>query len=105
MKHTIPTNKLRDLIAVLQSLDPDIEHNIPEIEVTTDGRRVMYTGEYTEAEFVEDIRDRCGIECENNSLSLAIAIDDLLMENEDLTTERNELKSQVDGIKRVLRVD
>ena len=105
MKYTIPTNKLRDLIAVLQSLDPDIEHNIPEIEVTTGGRRVMSAGEYTEAEFVEDIRDRCDIECENNSLSLAIAIDDLLVVNENLTTERNELKSQIDGIKRVLEVD
>ena len=105
MKYTTPTNKLRDLIAVLQSLDPDIEHNIPEIEVTTDGRRVMRTGEYTEAEFVEDIRDRCGIECENNSRSLAIAIEDLLVEKEDLTAERDELKSQIDGINRVLEVD
>jgi len=105
MKYTIPTNKLRDLITVLQSLDPDVEHNIPEIEVIMDGRRVMSTGEYTEAEFVEDICDRCDIECENNSLSLAIAIDDLLVTNKNLTTERNELKSQVDGIKRVLEVD
>ena len=105
MKYTIPTNKLRDLIAVLQSLDPDIEHNILEIEVTTDGRRVMHTGECTEAEFVDDIRDRCGIKCENNSLSLALAIEDLFVENEDLTTERDELKSQINGIKRVLGVD
>ena len=105
MKYTIPTNKLRDLITVLQSLDPDIEHNILEIEVTNNGRRVMSTGEYTEAEFVEDIRDRCGIECENNIRSLAIAIEDLFVEKEDLTTERNELKSQIDGIKRVLEVE
>ena len=105
MKYTIPTNKLRDLIAVLQSLDPDIEHNIPEVEVTTDGRRVMRTGECTEAEFVEDIRDRCGIECPPSIKSLAIFIENLLVENEELTTERDELKSQVDGIKRVLGVD
>lgn len=105
MKYTIPTNKLRDLITVLQSLDPDVETTITEVDVLDDGRRVLSTGQLTEKEFVEDIRDRCGIKCENNSLSLAIAIEDLLMENEDLTTERNELKSQVDGIKRVLGVD
>jgi hypothetical protein len=105
MKYTIPTNKLRDLIAVLQTLDPDIEHNIPEVDVIMDGRRVMSTGEYTEAEFVEDIRDRCGIECPPSINSLAIAIEDLFVEKEDLTTERDELKSQIDGIKRVLGVD
>ena len=105
MKYTIPTNKLRDLIAVLQSLDPDIEHNIPEIEVTNDGRRVMSTGEYTEAKFVEDIHDRCGIECALDIRSLAITIDDFLIANEDLTAERDELKSQINGIKRVLGVD
>lgn len=105
MKHTIPTNKLRDLIAVLQSLDPDIEHAILEIEVNTDGRRVMHTGERTEAEFVEDICDRCDIACAHNSLSLAAVIDDFIVTNKDLTAEHDELKSQIDGIKRVLGVD
>lgn len=103
--YNLPTNKLRDLIAVLQSLDPDIEHNITEIEVITDGRRVMYTGEYTEAKFVEDIHDRCGIKCALDIRSLATAIEALFTENQDLTAERDELKSQVDGIKRVLGVD
>ena len=105
MKYTIPTNKLRDLIAVLQTLDPDIEHTITEVDVLVDGRRILSTGQLTEKEFVEDIRDRCGIECDNTSRDLAIAIEDLLSNKDILQEERDELQSQIDGIKQVLEVD
>lgn len=105
MKYTIPTNKLRDLIAVLQTLDPDIEHTITEVDVLVDGRRVLSTGQLTEKEFVEDIRDRVSIDCDLNIQSLAIAIEDHLNGNDILQKERDELQSQIDGIKRVLEVD
>lgn len=105
MKYTIPTNKLRDLITVLQTLDPDIEHDITTVQVIVDGRRILTTDEISESSFVEDIRDRTGIECESSNQSLAIAIEDLLAEKDQLIVERDELKSQIDGIKRVLGVD
>jgi len=105
MKYTIPTNKLRDLIAVLQLLDPDIETTITEVDVLVDGRRVLSTGQLTEKEFVEDIRDGCGIKCDNTSRDLAIAVEELLTNIDILQEERNELQSQIDRIKRVLEVD
>ena len=105
MKYTIPTNKLRDLIAVLQTLDPDIEHTITEVDVLVDGRRILSTGQLTEKEFVEEVRYSCGIECDDTRKSLTIAIEELLNNVVAIQKERNELQYQINGIKRVLEVD
>jgi len=105
MKYTIPTNKLRDLIAVLQLLDPDIETTITEVDVLVDGRRVLSTGQLTEKEFVEEVLDCCDIKCEPDINSLVISIEELLNDRGTLMEQRNELQSQIDRIKRVLEVD
>lgn len=37
----IPTNKLKDLISVLSTLDPDIEHGVESVEVTCNNKRAI----------------------------------------------------------------
>ena len=98
MTHTIPTNKLRDLIAVLQTLDPDIEHNA-EVRVITgglSGKRTIRFGETTEAEVIKEVRESLDLTC------TATTAAELVKYIGDLITEKDELKETIRQIRRVL---
>lgn len=98
MTYSIPTNKLRDLIAVLQTLDPDIEHNA-EVSVTTGGlssKRTIRFGETTEAEVIQEIRESLDLTC------TATTAAELVEYIGDLITEKDELKETIRQIRRVL---
>lgn len=98
MTHTIPTNKLRDLIAVLQTLDPDIEHTA-EVKVITGGlsaKRTIHFGATTEAEVIKGIRKSLDLTC------IATTSADLIAYIDNLRTEKDELKATIRRIKREL---
>ena len=98
MTHTIPTNKLRDLIAVLQTLDPDIEHNA-EVSVTTNGlssKRTIRFGETTEAKVIKEVRESLDLTC------IATTAVELVEYIGDLITEKDELKETIQQIRKVL---
>ena len=98
MTHTIPTNKLRDLIAVLQTLDPDIEHNA-EVRVITgglSGKRTIRFGETTEAEVIKEVRESLDLTCTADTTAK------LVKYIGDLITEKDELKETIRQIRRVL---
>jgi hypothetical protein len=98
MTHTIPTNKLRDLIAVLQTLDPDIEHTA-EVKVITGGpsaKRTIHFGETTEAEVIKGIRESLDLTC------TATTSADLIAYIGDLITEKDELEETIRRIRKAL---
>lgn len=98
MTYSIPTNKLRDLIAVLQTLDPDIEHTA-EIKVITgnlSAKRTIHFGETTEAEVIKDIRESLDLTC------TATTAAELTAYIGDLITEKDELEETIRRIKREL---
>jgi hypothetical protein len=86
MTYSIPTNKLRDLISVLSTLDPDIEH-AAEVKVITDNltsKRTIHFGEITEAEVIKDIRESLDLTCTaTTAYELTEYIGDLLEKNDE----------------------
>lgn len=84
MTHTIPTSKLRDLIAVLQTLDPDIEHPVEVITVKAYGkRRISFSG--IEEEFIERLGSDVDIGPTKNLKQLCEFIADLQATRDELT--------------------
>lgn len=96
MTHTIPTNKLRDLIAVLQTLDPDIEHSLEEVIIESRNKRTIRFGETTEAEVIQEIRESLDLTC--NATTTAKLVEYI----GDLITKKDELEETLKQIRRVL---
>lgn len=96
MTHTIPTNKLRDLITVLQTLDPDIEHSLEEVTVESHNKRTIRFGETTEAEVIHDIRESLDLTC------TATTAAELVEYIGDLITEKDELEETIRRIRKAL---
>ena len=96
MTYAIPTNKLRDLIAVLQTLDPDIEHTVAEVIVGSRNKRTIQFGETTEAEVVQDIRDSLDLTCSATTAA------ELIKYIGDLITKKDELEETISRIRRAL---
>lgn len=99
MTYSIPTNKLRDLIAVLQTLDPDIEHTA-EIKVITgnlSAKRTIHFGETTEAEVIKDIRESLDLSCKaTTSADLVTYIGDLITHNDNLNETIRRIRKALD---------
>ena len=98
MTHTIPTNKLRDLIAVLQTLDPDIEHNA-EVRVITGGlssKRTIRFGETTEAEVIKEVRESLDLTCTADTTAKLVEYIG------DLITKKDELEETIRRIRKAL---
>ncbi len=90
--------KLRDLIAVLQTLDPDIEHTA-EVKVLAgnlSAKRTIHFGETTEAEVIKDIRESLDLTC------TATTAAKLVEYIGDLITEKDELEETIRRIRKVL---
>lgn len=96
MTHTIPTNKLRDLIAVLQTLDPDIEHSLEEVTVESYNKRTISFGETTEAEVIAEITDQINPRCN------ATTVDDLVKFINKLDEDNDALKTTIKEIQEAL---
>ena len=96
MTHTIPTNKLRDLIAVLQKLDPDIEHSLETITVVAPHRRLIKFGETTEAEVITEITDQINPCCNATTVDdLVRFINKLDEDNDALRTTAKEIRESL----------
>ncbi len=99
MIYSIPTNKLRDLIAVLQTLDPDIEHTA-EVKVITgnlSAKRTIHFGETTEAEVIKDIRESLDLSCKAiTSADLVTYIGDLITHNDNLNETIRRIRKALD---------
>lgn len=96
MTYSIPTNKLRDLIAALNILDPDIEHGIAEVTILTPSKRTIRFGETTEAAVIKDIRESLDLSC------IATTAAELVKFIGDLITKKDELEETVRRIRRAL---
>lgn len=97
MTYSIPTNKLRDLIAVLQTLDPDIEHSFEEVIVETPGRRIIRFGGFTnEAEMIAEITDQINPRCN------ATTVEGLVTFINTLDEQNDELKETIKRIREAL---
>lgn len=97
MTYSIPTNKLRDLIAVLQTLDPDIEHTVEEVTVESRNKRTIQFGETTEAEVVQDIRDSLDLTCSaTTAAELVKYIGDLITKNDELEETIRQVRKALD---------
>jgi len=97
MTYSIPTNKLRDLIAVLQTLDPDIEQRVAEVTVETPDRRFIRLGETTEAEVIKDIRESLDLSCKAiTSADLVTYIGDLITHNDNLNETIRRIRKALD---------
>lgn len=96
MTYSIPTNKLRDLIAVLNILDPDIEHGIVEVTILTPNKRIIELGETSEAEVIKDIRESLDLRCEATTAA------ELVEFIGDILTKKDELEETIRRIKREL---
>lgn len=96
MTYSIPTNKLRDLIAVLNILDPDIEHSIAEVTILSPNKRIVKLGETTKAEVIKDIRESLDLTC------TATTVADLIAYIGDLITKKDELEETIRRIRKAL---
>lgn len=101
MTYTFPTNKLRDLVAVLQTLDPDIDHRIGEVKVRTDElakKRVLHIDARAdvEAKMIAEITDQINPRCD------AKTIEDLVVFINALDEQNDELKETIKRIREAL---
>lgn len=85
MPYTIPTSKLRDLITVLQTLDPDIEHSVEEVTVEAYNKRRISFGGMTEEEFIERLGSDVDIGPTKTLAELGDFIADLQAKRDELT--------------------
>lgn len=96
MTYSIPTNKLRDLILVLQTLDPDIEHSLEEVAVNAFDKRKISFSETTEAEVISEITDRIDVACR------AMTADDLITFINNLSDDNDKLKETIRLVREAL---
>jgi len=96
MTYSIPTNKLRDLLAVLNILDPDIEHGIAEVTILSPNKRILKFGETTEAEIIKEIRESLDLTCTATTSAYLIAYIG------DLITKKDELEETIRRIRKAL---